>query len=265
VKVAPVQFGNVPIADVTKERPFVNSLGMKFVPVPGTDVLFCIWETRVKDYAAYAQGKKVDGGWKTAEKNGVPVGREPDHPVILVSWEDANAFCQWLTKKEATDGKLPGGTKYRLPTDDEWSRAVGLPKEAGSTPKERNGKVAGFPWGEEWPPKDKAGNYPDSAFHEKFPKSRWLNGYTDGFATTAPVGSFPPNQFGIYDLGGNAWEWCEDPDEPGSTRRLMRGSSWSDSLGVDRDHLLASIRNSTTPAYRGHTTGFRCVLAASAR
>ena len=79
---------------------------------------------------------------------GVPAGREPEHPVCGVSWQDANAFCEWLTKKESADGKLPTGMKYRHPTDEEWSRGVGLAKEEGATPKERSGKNSvDFPWG----------------------------------------------------------------------------------------------------------------------
>ena len=81
--------------------PFTNTLGMKFVPVPGTKALFSIWDTRVKDYEAYAKaqeaaGKRVNGSWKGQMYEGVPVGHEPDHPVVSVSWEDAQAFCQWL-------------------------------------------------------------------------------------------------------------------------------------------------------------------------
>jgi formylglycine-generating enzyme required for sulfatase activity len=117
---------------------------------------------------------------------------------------------------------------YRLPTDLEWSRAVGLPEEEGTTPKERHRKnTVDYPWGTGFPPpQPRVGNYADSAYHAQFPKDKWIEGYTDGFATTAPVGSFPANQFGIHDLGGNVWEWCEDAFEPGSTRRVGRGASW---------------------------------------
>jgi tRNA A-37 threonylcarbamoyl transferase component Bud32 len=112
-----------------KDAPFVNSLGMKFVPVPilsgptaGQKVLFGVWDVRVVDYAVYAAANpKVDGAWKTQQKDGVPAGHELNHPVVGVSWEDAQGFCQWLTAKEQTEGRLPKGFSYRLPTDEEWS------------------------------------------------------------------------------------------------------------------------------------------------
>jgi len=255
-----LKFGNVPIAKATTERPFENSLGMKFVPVPGTGVLFCVWETRVKDYAHFARGNQVDGSWQKPGKAGLSVDHGPDHPVFGVIRQEAIAFCQWLTKKETGDGKLPRGAEYRLPTDEEWSRAVGLPEEPGSTPKERNGKVKGFPWGDEWPPKAKVGNYPDSAYHEKFPKDRWLEGYTDGFATTAPVGSFPPNSYGLYDMGGNAWEIVQDLIEPGGWP-CTRGGSWHD--GSRERDFKSSVRNEARPRH-DRWGGFRCVISVSA-
>jgi len=261
-----LKFGNAPIAKATRERPFENTLGMKFVPVPDTEVLFCIWETRVKDYAPYARGKKVDRAWETQQKGEIPAGQAPDHPVCRVNWEDGKGFCEWLTKKETADEKLPKGAIYRLPTDEEWSRAMGLPKETGDTPRQRHRKVKGYPWGDEWPPKGKVGNYRDSAYHEKFPKNEWIEGYTDGFATTAPVGSFPANPYGIFDLGGNVWEVCEDLIEPGSRERTRRGGSWATDPGPSRGGVLVSSwRHYAAPGHdRGSDTGFRCVIAVSA-
>ena len=107
---------------------FTNTLGMKFVQVQGTKVQFCIWETRVKDYAAYsAANEGVDGSWKKPSRvRGKPFKQADTHPVVNVSWNDAQTFCEWLTKKELAEGKIKERQKYRLPTDAEWSVAVGL-------------------------------------------------------------------------------------------------------------------------------------------
>jgi formylglycine-generating enzyme required for sulfatase activity len=280
-------------ATATKETPFVNTLGMKFVPVPiggparsaspsdagggptdGKRVLFSVWVTRVKDYAAFAKaqeaaGMKVNSTWMRTEQDGVPVGREPDHPVVSMSWDDAQAFCQWLTEKETAEGKLTPGQRYRLPTDEEWSWAVGLPSEQGSTPEEkrRNNVADIFPWGTEWPPTTKVGNYADETFHAQFPPRKnekdgrmengWNEGYTDGFATTSPVGSFQANAYGLYDMGGNVWEWCEDWWNADNEARVRRGSSWR---YFGRADMRSSGRSNNAPTVRISDIGFRCVL-----
>jgi formylglycine-generating enzyme required for sulfatase activity len=224
---------------------FVNTLGMPFVPVPGTDVQFCIWETRVKDYAAYAAANAgVDGSWK--EPFGDKFKQADTHPVVKVSLEDANAFCEWLTKKELAEGKIKAGQKYRLPTDAEWSVAVGLGKEKGNTPEEKSRGIKDvYPWGKEWPPPVGAGNYPQSL-------------KVDKFEYTSPVGSFAVNKLGLHDMGGNVWEWCEDWYDPAAkTLRVLRGASWGS--GVP-DRLLSSFRIISTPGGRDVGVGFRCVL-----
>jgi len=243
-----------------KAAPFVNSLGMKFIPVPGVHALFSIWDTRVKDYAAFANGRKIDDSWTKQNRQGVPVSRGPDDPVVGVSWEDAVAFCQWLTKEERDRGMLANGRKYRLPTDEEWSIAAGLTSEKGETPAEKNGKNSvDFPWGTDFPPrKANVGNYADSAYHEKFPDARWLEGYSDGYATTSPVGSFAPNVFGLYDMGGNVWQWCDDWFDKDQKQRVQRGVCWS---YVYRGALLLSSRSPRLPNARENIGGFRCVLA----
>jgi len=233
-------------SEATIERPFENTLGMRFVPVPitggpsgGQRVLFSIWETRVQDYEVFVKEKGV-------ERPKPQFAQGPWHPVASVSWNDANAFCEWLTTKENADGKLPNGMKYRLPTDDEWSRAVGLANEQGATPKERSGKNSvDFPWGSGFPPPwAKAGNYAEKDGHDK----------------TSPVGSFEPNVRGIYDMGGNVWEWCEDLYEPGHDDRVLRGASWGDN---QRGLLLSSNRFHGTPGLRSNRSGFRVVVSAA--
>ena len=223
---------------------FTNTLGMVFKPVPGTKAQFCILETRVQDYAAYAAANAgVDGSWK--KPFGDLFKQTDTHPVVNVSWEDANAFCAWLTKKELAAGKIKAGQKYRLPTDSEWSVAVGLGPETGNTPVAKSRGVKGvYPWGKEWPPPKGAGNYYKS-----------LN--VDSYDFTTPVGSFATNQHGLHDLGGNVWEWCEDKWNSTSSYRVLRGASWNYS---DPDALLSSRRSGGTPDRRNNGIGFRCVL-----
>ena len=120
----------------TTPKAFTNTLGMKFVPVPGTEVSFCIWETRVKDYATYAEANEgVDGEWKSPGFK-----QEDTHPVANVSWNDAQALAA---------GKIKAGQRYRLPTDAEWSVAVGLGKEPGiSSQRETHGDQRCSPMGQ---------------------------------------------------------------------------------------------------------------------
>ena len=211
---------------------YVNSLWMRFVPVAGTKVLFSVWETRVQDYGVFAK--------ETGRNLYRPsFQQESTHPVVEVSWEDAVAFCVWLSKKE--------GRLYRLPTDAEWSVAVGLGVENGSTPEKKALKVAGYPWGEAWPPPQGAGNYhPDLE--------------VDDFEYTSPVGSFAANAFGLYDLGGNVWELCEDWYDDEKTTRVLRGGSWD--YG-DVWVLRSSFRDYDPPSDRRGDRGFRCVLVVS--
>jgi formylglycine-generating enzyme required for sulfatase activity len=224
---------------------FVNTLGMSFVPVLGTDVQFCIWETRVKDYAAYAAANAgVNARWK--KPFGDRFKQANTHPVVNVRWEDANAFCEWLTKKELAEGKIKAGQKYRLPTDAEWSVAVGLGQEKGNTPEEKDSGIKDvYPWGKEWPPPKGAGNY-DEDFK------------VDKFDYTSPVGSFAANKLGLHDMGGNVLEWCEDWNDPAAKAlRVLRGACWDDGgPGL----LLSSYRNFGTPGRRYSDVGFRCVL-----
>ena len=273
------------LANATKDKPFVNTFGMRFVPVPimsgptaGQRVLFGVWDVRVQDYAAYAAANPKAGSmWRTQHKDGVPAGYEMDHPVVGVSWEDANAFCKWLSEKETAEGRLPKGAMYRLPSDEEWSWAVGLPPESGTTPMEKSRKNSvDFPWGREWPPRGKAGNYADEAFHTKFPlknekenrmmnriENSWIEGYSDGYATTSPVGSFPANAYGLHDMGGNVWQWCEDWYDASQKDRVLRGASWNND---DRTQVLSSYRYHNVPAHRlNDNHGIRCVLGVSER
>src|SRR5262249_43533909 len=118
---------------------WTNSLGMVFVQIPRTKVSCSIYETRVKDFAAFASSHpKLDGtNWNHALYHDVtPVSPGPDFPVVNVSWNDAQAFCAWLTTMERAEGRISPHQTYRLPSDIEWSYAAGIgDREVGATPK----------------------------------------------------------------------------------------------------------------------------------
>ena len=85
-----------------------------------------------------------------------------------------------------------------------------------------------------------------------------IKGYDDGYPRTGPVGSFAPNKNGLYDMGGNVWQWCEDRYNVGSQYRVLRGASWDD---YNPDDLLAWYRSGNIPDARKDYDGFRCVVA----
>ena len=269
----PAEAGESPAADTpavapknaTKESPFENSLGMKFVPVPGTDVLFSVWDTRVKDFRAYADasGYRQKGGvyvWNITKKWDLDAGaswespgfeQTANHPVAGVSWVEAKDFCKWLTATERGKGKIGKDQEYRLPKDVEWSVAVGSEK---------------YPWGNQWPPPVGAGNYDPSL-------------KVDTYEKTSPVGQLLPNRFGLHDMGGNVWQWCEDwyrasmnesavlekqpflqEDGDGQKYRVVRGGSWHNNVPED---LCSSGRYRDGPERRYNYNGFRCVLGSS--
>lgn len=259
---------------------WTNSLGQIFVPVPGTKVLFCVWDTRVKDYHAYAAANSgVDRKWENPVVDGEKVTPREVCPVVNVSWEDATSFCAWLTKRELALGRLAAGQRYRLPTDAEWSVAVGLENESGITPKEKKsqstpnfwGRLGGgvknfrgvYPWGTDCPPPRKAGNYRDRCAKLRHPDvvgdlgGTWIEGYDDGYALTSPVGSFAPNRYGLFDMSGNVRQWCEDYYVGKSGERVLRGGSYLDGNPWS---LLSSYRFSVRPDHRSNLNGFRCVL-----
>jgi formylglycine-generating enzyme required for sulfatase activity len=153
---------------------------------------------------------------------------------------------------------------YRLPKDEEWSTAVGLKNEVGNTPEDKDSKIRLYPWDipqkRDGPPPSGAGNYcgEESRIGNE-PKDRLvIKGYNDGYPRTSPVASFSANQFGLYDMGGNVWQWCEDWYNAQAQSRVLRGASWVDFFP---DYLLASYRRGSTPDYRDDSVGFRCVVA----
>jgi sulfatase modifying factor 1 len=222
---------------------YVNSIGMKFVRVePGTFMMgltpqqsqrlhtphhpwhqvtltngfyLAAFETTNKDYEQFAKHSRPK----------YQRGKDGDrHPVEPVTWEDAVKFCRWLSAKE--------GRQYRLPTEAEWEYAC----KAGTQTR--------LYWGDAyWD-----GNMANSG-GMKFDHETWIG---DGYEYSAPVGTYPPNPWGLYEMIGNSWEWCQDwysrltaepavdPHGPPSGHfRVYKGGNWSTRLysikSVERD------------------------------
>jgi len=130
-------------------------------------------------------------------------------PVVRVSWQEAAAYCNWLSEQDGLTpayanvaGKLqliqPVTTGYRLPTEAEWAW---MARFAGN-------RELKYPWGMSMPPGDSAGNYADLAARELTQTA--MPNYEDGWAAASPVGAFRPNELGLYDVGGNVSEWTND-------------------------------------------------------
>ena len=133
-----------------------------------------------------------------------------DHqPVAGISWQQAASFCNWLSRLEGLPpfyrenqgiiiGFNPSSTGYRLPSEAEWAFAARVDGDA----------LRRFAWGDEFPPSAVVTNVADNT--SALVTGRILNGYTDQFVVSAPVGSFPANHRGLHDMGGNVAEWVHD-------------------------------------------------------
>lgn len=263
----PVPEPLVPMIAADKENPYVNSLGMKFVPAGTPDVLFSVWLTRVQDFRAFVEATRHDAkrGVFSVEIGGRPgffprgdywekpgFAQSDEHPVCGVSWDDAKAFCKWLTDKERREGRFGQAFEYRLPTDAEWIAALAI---------KGPGKIIRYPWGNNWPPPEGRGNLAGMELNDggvtptDWPKLT----IRDNVPRTSRVDRFPANLFGIHDSFGNLWQFCEDATDSGQTRRLLRGGSWgtADSEELKLDGPTSKDR---TADGRATDAGFRCVL-----
>jgi len=251
--------------EATLGKPFQNSLKMRFIPVvvtggmtAGKSVLFSVWETRISDYADYAKrNRDLDQTWATMNISGYP--QDENHPATSLTWADARGFGEWLTEKERRGGQIGLTDRYRLPSDHEWSCAAGIGdrEDPSESPVAKRGRLQELNWwGEGFPPPQGFGNYCGEETTFRTP----ISGYRDGFPVTAPVGSFPKDLVGgLYDMGGNAAEWCEDLFAPTTMdRRSLRGGSWARST-QDR-FMIANRFHDILANDRQPDFGFRVVL-----
>ena len=173
-----------------------------------------------------------------------------DHPVVCVTWNDANRFIEWKNKTTRLN--------YRLPTEAEWEFAA-----------RNGGKKNKFSWGDGSP----KGNVADMSFKKEVSNNPFFEGYNDGFPFTSPVRSFKPNELGLFDMTGNVWQWVHDwyseefykqspknnPQGPvKGDMRSLRGGSWGNG---DPANLLTTYRGHFIPDARSNFLGFRLALS----
>jgi sulfatase modifying factor 1 len=177
--------------------------------------------------------------------------QDDNHPVVNVSWNDAVAFCRWLSRVEGRD--------YRLPTEAEWEYSC------------RAGSSREFTFGDDAEQLVGFGNFADASLKTKFPNATTVRS-DDGSIFTTRVGSYRSNEFGLYDMHGNVFEWCSDwygeyprgsvTDPVGpvtGSYRVYRGGSWYDGAAYCR----TAHRHGYDPSSRLSYCGFRVALSSS--
>jgi formylglycine-generating enzyme required for sulfatase activity len=216
----------------------------KFVPKVCDDPKHCN-----PDWWEYQRG----ASWRHPDGPGSDLKGKGNHPVVHIAWEDAAAFAKWAGK--------------RLSTEAEWEYAArgGLDRKL-------------YVWGDD--PQGTGGRFFANTYQGSFPGA---DTGADGFRTLAPVGSFPPNGYGLSDMSGNAWEWCADwyqkhyyryaperdppgpafgdSDEFGHQQRVRRGGSYLCADNYCRRYL-AGTRDKNPPDSSACHTGFRCAKSA---
>jgi sulfatase modifying factor 1 len=163
--------------------------------------------------------------WRQPEGSHSSIEDRLDHPVVQVSWRDAEAFCRW--------------SGVRLPTEAEWEFAA------------RGGLVGKrFPWGDELEP---GGEHRMNVWQGTFPSENTLG---DGYLGTCPVDAFPANGYGLHNTTGNVWEWCADSAD-GDQAMVTRGGSYLCHDSYCNRYRVAARSSNTMDTSTGNT-GFRC-------
>lgn len=174
------------------------------------EVTFAQWDACVAAWGCTLNGyRPSDAGWGRGNR-----------PVISVSWNHAQAYVQWLSRRT--------GRHYRLLTSDEWEIAT------------RAGTTTNFSWGDQDPVCDPSA-----------PNGANFSDCTDD--RTWPAGSFQPNAYGLYDVHGNVWEWVEDCYDPSCSFRVIRGGNWY----ADPEYLRSAFRSLLDPNSYNSFVGFR--------
>jgi len=208
---------------------WLDPLHLWFGKYEVTNAQFCRF--RVQHKTLSREGYQLDG---------------PNQPVADVSWDDAEAFVKWLTRNYS--GSIPLNCEFRLATSKEWETAA------------RCGDGRIYPWGNDWPPR--YGNFADLAAREHLQGAGdGVRKYDDGFIVACPVRDSGCNEWGIYGLAGNVWEWCQDWSDETHKYRVRRGGSWD----FDPEKTLrVDFEGFDLPDTRYDNIGIRVVVAPKA-
>jgi hypothetical protein len=231
---------------VQQPEPIVPGMYLS-VPIGLGDALSFVWmpETGIwfgKHEISNSLYRRFDPLHSSRRVEGISLD-DPNQPAVYVSWNDAMAYCAWLTTNFSD--RIPEHYVFRLPTEAEWMLAAGA------------GTLRVYPWGDEWPPT--YGNFPDQTSRDTLADWRGFESYNDGYAITAPVDATGMNELGIFGLAGNVWEWTLDwLDDTQKEYKIRKGGSWDfDS----QDSLRINARGLDRPTARYDTIGFRIVVA----
>ncbi|MBI2440812.1 MAG: SUMF1/EgtB/PvdO family nonheme iron enzyme [Lentisphaerae bacterium] len=158
---------------------------------------------------------------------------EDSQPAVAVSWDDASAFCEWLTETHGAKR-----WQFRLPREQEWATFAAC------------GQATEYPWG--------AGAIPNhwNYFGRENPEVGQKLDRNDGYRVACPVKKSGANAWGLFGVGGNVWEWCQDADDAEGRTRVLKGASWADCAAL---FLKISRRSSYTANYTSASIGFRVV------
>jgi formylglycine-generating enzyme required for sulfatase activity len=210
-------------------------------PVQVEAFLIGRYEVTVAEWLACANSGACPGA-------GAAQDSAPNHPIALVSWDEAQQYVAWLSRHTSRS--------YRLPSEAEWEYAA------------RAGSETQYTWGNNEASVCQHANVLDLSGRQANPAWTWSVGCDDGFARAAPVGSFPPNAWGLHDMIGNVWEWVADcwhgnydgaPDngspwvEEGCPKRVNRGGGWGNHPRTTR----VSTRDGDVHTARSDGLGFR--------
>lgn len=197
---------------------------LRLVYIPALKLYVGKYELSNKEYRCF-QPAHTSGAFQQLSLD------EDNQPVVAVSWNEANAFCAWLTK--TFGGK---DWRFRLPTEQEWETFAAC------------GKSVQYPWGDGPIPNN--WNY----FGRENPAVGQKLDRNDGYRVACPVQKSGKNAWGLFGMGGNVWEWCLDADA-GKTP-VVKGASWADCAAP---FLAISRRSTYTPDYSSSSIGFRIV------